>query len=746
MQTPSTNDRPLNVRLRADLMFAEVRAGGAPTWTVKDPLTLEHHHFTAQEQFLLEQLRRPASLAELRRSYERRFAPQRIKHETIWAFLNRCHEAGLLMSTSAGQADTLLERAGTERLRTWSLAWTQLLAIRLPGIDPDGWLTGLHRELRWLFSWPAAAAALVVMLIAASLVLGHFDEFRARLPELTALADVRNVVWMMVALAIVKVFHELGHALTCKHFGGEVHELGLMLLAFTPCLYCDVSDAWQMPSKKQRILISAAGIIVELVLASLAVIVWWYSQPGIINLLALNIVLISTVSTLIVNGNPLMRYDGYYIFSDLTETPNLWQRSRQVLGDFGKRTLLGLKTPRDAISPTRHDGWLAAYGLASKVYITLVVVGIVWMLVEVLHPLHLEHVAYGIGLVVVGGMITGPVVGTTRLVRNPLRRREVRTGRLAILVLVALVGVVAVWNVPVPYQVAAPLVLMPKDAERIYATVDGTLVEAAQVGQTVAAGDQIARLDNSEIRQELVQLEGDRKLQALRLENLLALRSADDTAAAEIPANRAALAAVDRQLEDRRRDAGRLRITAPIAGTVLPVPERFAPSAAPAARGWESGHSGRLDYWTGSLLDDENGGADVAAGTLVCWIGDPQLLEAVVLVDDAEAPRLAPGQRVRLELDALPAEVVRGEVTEIARRDSLAAQLEGTADAPLERLTQNLFPAGRDATRYQVRVAFDAPSTPLIPGSRGTAKISTEPMTLGRRAVRCLAQTFRLPM
>jgi hypothetical protein len=98
-----------------------------------------------------------------------------------------------------------------------------------------------------------------------------------------------------------------------------------------------------------------------------------------------------------------------------------------------------------------------------------------------------------------------------------------------------------------------------------------------------------------------------------------------------------------------------------------------------------------------------------------------------------------------LELDTLPAEVVRGEVVEVARRDTSTAHLEGNTDAPLERLTAGMFPAGRQTTRYHVRVAFDAPETALVTGSRGTAKIATEPMTLGRRAVRWLAQTFRLP-
>ena len=132
---------------------------------------------------------------------------------------------------------------------------------------------GSFRGRRWC-SPPA------IVLYAASIVVGHFDEVRARLPELSVFADWRNVVWLFAAIGVVKCLHELGHALACKHFGGEVPEMGVLVLVFVPCLYCDVTDAWRLPSKWQRMLVSAAGMLVELVIASVATIVWWYCAAG----------------------------------------------------------------------------------------------------------------------------------------------------------------------------------------------------------------------------------------------------------------------------------------------------------------------------------------------------------------------------------------------------------------------------------------------------------------------------------
>ena len=241
-----------------------------------------------------------------------------------------------------------------------------------------------------------------MVLFAASLVLGHFDEFRNRLPELSALTDWRNLPWLLLAIGVAKTLHEVGHALVCKHFGGEVRELGIMLLVFAPCLYCDVTDAWRFRSRWQRIAVSSAGVVVELCLAAAATIVWWYAQPGVVQLVALNIMVICTLNTLLINGNPLLRYDGYYIFSDFMEVPNLWQRLREALRYFWAEWLLGQPMTVDALLPARHRPWLAAYAIASKIYLTMVCVLIVWGLAKSLAPYHLENIAYAVGFTVLG--------------------------------------------------------------------------------------------------------------------------------------------------------------------------------------------------------------------------------------------------------------------------------------------------------------------------------------------------------
>lgn len=712
-----------------------VEVAGAATWIVKDPLTLEHFHFSPEEYALLEMLRRRVSLAEMAREFARQFPPRTIKETEIWSFLSRLHEAGLLTSDAPGQGDELLRRRRAERRRNWSLAWAQLTAIRFRGMNPDAALTAIHRHAAWLFSRTALVLAGVIVLFAASILFGHFDEFRARLPELSVFADWRNLVWLFLAIGVIKCLHELGHALACKHFGGEVPEMGVLLLVFLPTLYTDVTDAWRLPSKWQRIAVSAAGIGVELVIASVATIIWWYAQPGLVQLVALDVMLISTVNTLAINGNPLLRYDGYYILADLVESPNLWQRSRDALAAFTSRWLLGNRVDDDALVPARHRAWLTGYAVASKIYFVSVFAAIVWGLVVVLYPYHLESLAYVVGLTLVGSALVAPTMNLYHFARNPQRRRELKKGHAATVVSVALVVLVVILAWPVNYYVRAPLVLLPTNAARIYATVDGTLAAALPAGKQVAANQTIAQLNNSVVQVDLARLTGEHQLARIRLENLERLRGQDDAAGPKIPAARAMVADLADQLADRRRDAKRLTLTAPVDGTVIPVP-----STPP-----RKSNDGRLPTWTGNLLDESNQGALVEPGTLVCLVGDPQDLSAVLLVDDTNVPRLTAGQRVRLTLEQLPGTILTGEVLDIARHEVESSNNAATARADLAQLFAGLTPEGRGDKHYQVRVRLDDAEQPLAIGGRGDAKIAAERITFARWIARYISQTFRLP-
>ena len=134
---------------------------------------------------------------------------------------------------------------------------------------------------------------------------------------------------MASILIVTKSIHELGHGLMCKHFGGECHEIGFMLLVMTPAMYCNTSDSWLLPNKWHRIAIGGAGMYVEIVMAAICTFIWWHTQPGVIHYMALNVIFLCSITTLLFNANPLLRYDGYYMLSDYLEIPNMGQNPKQ---------------------------------------------------------------------------------------------------------------------------------------------------------------------------------------------------------------------------------------------------------------------------------------------------------------------------------------------------------------------------------------------------------------------------------
>jgi len=276
----------------------------------------------------------------------------------------------------------------------------------------------------------------------------------------------------------------------------------------------------------------------------------------------------------------------------------------------------------------------------------------------------------------------------------------------------------------------------PEDAARVAAKIDGTLATVLPAGRRVQRGETIGELTNASTRMELEKLEGERRLRQLRVEHLDTLRRYDREANSDLPTAQAALSDTDRRLAELRRDAERLTLSAPADGVIIPVPRLPA-----TERGGE-----RLATWSGSLLEATNRGAYVEPGTLVCLVGDPAQLTAVMLVDDTDVKRLQPGQTARLRLDQLPGQVIEGEVVDVSRRDARKAETASPGPADLESLFAGAVPPEQLGALYQARVKFDIRPESLVIGGRGEAKVAAERITVGRLILRYFARTFRLPM
>ncbi len=738
----STSSRKLSMRMRGDLTVREQRHQGKMFHVVKDPVGLGYFRLREEEYFVLKLLDGNTSLDQIKEAFEKKFAPQQLTLKQLQFFIGQLHRNGLILSHLEGQGEQLHTRRNEKQRRELMGKLSNVLAIRFKGIDPEQLLTWMHKWLWWIYTPWFLSFCLLLMLSAVTLVTVKFDVFISKLPAFHEFFQAKNAVWLGIILMVTKVIHEFGHGLTCKHFGGECHEIGVMILVMTPCLYCNVSDSWMLPNKWHRIYISIGGMFIELVIASICVFIWWFSKPGFLNYICLSTVFVCSVSTIIFNGNPLLRYDGYYVASDLLEIPNLWQKSRSVLTRTLGRWCLGMKYPPDPFLPEKHHFWFASYAVASNIYRWVVLFSILWFLHKVFEPYRLQILGQMIALVAIFGLVVFPVVKVIKFFWVPGRLSQVKPLRATISFALVMGAIVGVFFIPVPRRVFTSLVVEPQDAASVYVTVPGVIAEVfVRPGQPIQAtpqGDQVVtrpllRLESEELQQAILEARGKVKEQQVRL---VALQQSRNAGRAQIETAQETLAAYTQQLNQRLEDQRRLSLVAERSGTVLPPKRRPEPPAS---------ESRQPRSWTGTPLDQRNIGAYLEVGTVVGQVGDPNKLVAVLVIDQGDIEYVKVGDQVEIMLEKLPGVRIRGEIAVIAEDPLEAAPEAISAKAGGDLQTRTDQASGTEKptnTSYVAKVPLDYQDSRILLGTRGEAKIHAGDTTVGGVVYRYLRQTF----
>jgi putative peptide zinc metalloprotease protein len=737
----SSTTRPVGLRRRGDLVTNRQVHQGQAWWVVKDPISLSYFRFRPEEYALLDMLDGKASLNELKEQFEARFPPRRITLDELARFVSTLHRSGLVIGDRPGQGPQLFERRRQRIWKQW-MAWlANIMSLRFRGIDPDWMLEKLDPWFGWLFEPWAVAVAMSFVTSAVMLVLVNFDVFRSKLPDFHQFFASGNWLYLGIALAVTKVLHEFGHGLSCKHYGGECHEMGMMLLVFTPCLYCDVSDSWMLPSKWKRAAIGAAGMYVEVIIASIATYLWWNSHAGIFNQLCLDVMFVSSVSTILFNANPLMRYDGYYILSDILEIPNLRQKATSILGRAATRWCLGIKQPEDPFLPQRNRALFALYAVASSLYMWMVTASIFIFTWSVFKPYRLQVLGQILAAGALWGLVIRPLQGMIKFLNVPGRRDEVKALNVTVSGLVAAAVLGAIALIPLPQRVWCAAELRPRGEEMVYVTVAGRLESlAVKAGDIVKKGQELARLSSIDLDLAIADLEGKAAQSRARLNSLQRERFTDPAAGLEIGTVEESLKSVEEQLAKKRKDREELVLVAPRDGVVLP------PTSVPASK--EAAATGKLPAWSGNSLDKKNLGATFTEGTVLCLVGDAEKLEGVMVVDQSEVEFISRGQPIDLKLDAFPWRTFTGAVNELAEThiEAGSERLSVKAGGQVPTKTDE---SGREmpiSTSYEAMMSLDDPDGVLTPGMRGTARIQVGSRTVGQWLLRLLWQTFNFRM
>src|SRR4051812_15928475 len=737
----SSSSRKLPIRKRPDLKARKQRYQGRIYWVVKDPVGLQYYRFEEEEYAILQMLDGQSSLDEIAERFERDFPPQTIRTEELQQFIGMLHRSGLVITDAAGQGQQLVKRRSEKKRQELLATATNILSMRFKGIDPERFFNFIYPYIRWFFSVTAMCVCITIGLAALTLIVVQFDVFHSRLPDFHSFFKAKNWLWLGLTLCVTKILHEFGHGLSCKHFGGECHEIGVMFLVLTPCLYCNVSDSWMLPNRWHRAAIGAAGMYVELVLASICTFIWWFSEPGPLNYICLNVMFVSSVSTVMFNANPLLRYDGYYILSDVLEIPNLRQKASTILNRKLGKWCLGLEEPEDPFLPQRRQWLFATYTIASAIYRWVVTFSILYFLNRVFEPYGLKVLGQAIAIGSLYGLLIQPLWSMYKFFSVPGRLGKVKSLRVYATLLVITGIIVGIGFVPLPSHVFCPLEVQARGAESVYVWQDGILEKTfVRPGDQVTKGQSLAQLKNIDVDIKIDELTGQRNVYQAQLKGLTLVSLADRRASSEIEATTESLASTNTRLAQLESDRNKLQLVAPCAGIVLPPPlvEK------------QGDESVQLPTWHGSPMDPENLGAHLVKRTKFCQIGNPQSLEARLSIDQGDIEFVQPGQKVEVMLSQT------AEYVYVSTIEHVSTENQKTTPTHLSSLHGGDLPSKADATGaarplspiYEAVVPLPEsdPNHLLRIGLVGKAKISTPPRTLWARLVRYLSHTFNFEL
>jgi putative peptide zinc metalloprotease protein len=633
-------------KLREDLVLVEQTYRGEQSYIVKDPHSRKYFRFRPAEIMVMQAFDGEHTVGEA--CAVLRADGLQVSATGVEAFVRKLRAMGLCQRTLEERSVLQMERLRAQRrrrLRGMGPFKGELLRLRWSVGDPDKLLDWLLPRLRFFFTPGFLKISLALFAVYFLILAVKWQDFVGTLVDFYNL-DVgltAYAVFWLSGTAII-VIHELGHGLTCKYFGGRVHEIGAMLFYFQLAFFCNVNDAWTFPERRARLWVTAAGSWIQFVIASIAAVVWWAATPGtLLEYAAFAGVFTGGVATVFMNANPLIPLDGYYALSDYLEVPNLRQRALAHIAWLAKTRVFKLQMPAPP-ADERERRVFSIYGSLAAVYIAL---ALTLFGAAAFGWLNRWFGAIGIAIFLAGAflILRGPVktfvatvkaaVQHRRAIRTPHPwRRRMMIGLPSIIVL----GAILPWHITVvaPFRVAP--VLSTTQAAPDSGFIDRVLVRE---GSRVRSGSALLEIRNLSLERELVSTRRNRDSLAA-----LAARARGLGQQAELTVLEAQHAAQEARLAGLEDRVEALRIRALGSGTVLtPRPQELA-------------------------------GRWVSNGEVVMRLGSMDSVEIRIDVSGAGSTLVRPGSRVHLLPEARLDAPLSGWIAavSIAARQAMAAE------------------------------------------------------------------------
>lgn len=519
--------------------------------------------------------------------------------------LGQLHAMNLLYVDLPPDTEGLLNRYRRRVQRQVLNYLANLLFLRIPLLDPDAFLDRWVGLFGAVFSWPGFCLWLILLAASLYSLIGNYGELVAQSADVLAPS---NLFLLYLSFVLVKIVHEFSHAFACKRYGrlnrssGQVHNMGVMFLVLFPLPYVDASSAWAFRSKWHRAIVGMAGVLAELAAASIAAILWAQTSTGTLHIIAYNVMFVASVSTVLFNGNPLLRFDAYYVLCDLIEIPNLAQRSRNYLYYLVKRYLWSVKKLQNPAYSFGERFWFPVYGPTSTVYRIYISIRILLFLNRRL-PEELFLLVPLLAIAAVGGWVLAPLARFVRylttgqeLARN--RRRAVVSTVGGLCVTLALIGAI---RLPDHYQIEG--IVEPAQLALIHAESDGFVTGFLPSESIVSPdGQPLVQATNPELEAKKASLLAERR----SLEARYRLAETREIAGAQIIAEQ--IDALNESLSRVQSQLDQLNLKPPFKGTWV-APEIDRIKGTYLRRGEKIGFVGSLD----DLILRVTAGQNVAA-------------------------------------------------------------------------------------------------------------------------------------
>ncbi len=700
---PPSPDTPLPL-LRPDLEFlpGPPEHDGSPTTVVHDPLARTYAKLGWAEAEILARLRRARTLGALVQDLERT-STLRPSAEDVLLLCRHAQFLGLTADGLIHPVSELIKRDKARRIKVLTWLLHHYLYFRVPLIRPDAFLAATLPLVRFLGS--RAALALYALFFGLGLVL-LLENPAAYVHTFGYFFDLAGLAHYGLAIMLIKAVHEFAHAYTAKHFGVRVPVMGLAFIVMWPVAYCDVTDAWRVPERGKRLAIALAGIAAELVIAGVALLGWGLTLPGAMNSVFFTVSSVSLASTLLVNLNPAMRYDGYYIFMDVLGVDNLQPRAFALTLYLWRTRLLGLSLPHPepGVTPRLATG-MVLYSLYAWAYRLALYLGIA---VLVYHKFTKVLGAF-LFAVEIGWFIVAPAA---REAKELLAMKERFRLNRPLVATLSVLAVLILWAaLPLPRTLEVPAAAVPAKAQTVYAPHPGILsAMAVRRGMRVEKGQMLAQVVSDELATQTLALRLERDI----LVKELAVYAGDEKHKALLPQKREELAAVDAQLAALDTQAAQNTLTAEVAGLVY--------------------------EWDENLYL----GRPVSKDAVLGRIADLSSLRVAAFVPEEAVGDLSPGQSVRFSvagMDApMPGTVERVSPSRAVLVEYPALTSEGGGTLAVRKDAQGRLHL-LDSV-YQVDVALTPGHAPLAVGQSGHIRLHSAPRSIFAEAARAAYRVF----